>query len=152
MNKLKIYLKAIAVPVIIGLIIGFITSKSIDYNELIQPPFSPPGGLFPIIWTILYVLMGVSFGLLKSKNLVDDNVSSIYYAQLFVNSLWSIFFFTLKWRLFSFIWIIILAALVLLMIVRFYRKNKTDGLLQIPYLVWVLFASYLNIGVYILNR
>lgn len=152
MKKLKIYLKAIAVPVIIGLIIGFITSNSIDYNELAKPPFSPPGGLFPVIWTILYVLMGVSFGLLRSKNLVDDNVSSVYYAQLFVNSLWSIFFFTLKWRLFSFIWILILAALVLLMVVRFYRKNKVAGLLQIPYLVWVVFASYLNLGVYLLNR
>lgn len=152
MSNIKVYLKAIAVPVIIGGIVGFIISKSIDYNELIKPPFSPPGSLFPIMWTILYVLMGVSYGMLKSKNLVDEDIKSIYYAQLFVNSLWSIFFFTLKWRLFSFIWILILVALVLLMVVRFYRKDKIAGLLQVPYLVWVTFASYLNIGVYLLNK
>ena len=96
--------------------------------------------------------MGVSYGILKSKNLTDRQVNRIYYIQLAVNALWSIFFFSLKWRLFAFIWIIMLAILVILMIIKFYNKNKIAGILQIPYLLWIIFASYLNIAVYIFNK
>ena len=104
------------------------------------------------MWTILYILMGVSYGILEINNKIDENINFIYYFQLIVNALWSIFFFLLKWRLFSFIWIILLACLVIIMIIEFYKKNKTAGLLQIPYIAWVLFASYLNLSIYILNR
>ncbi len=152
MNKAKIYIKSILIPVIVGGIVGLITSRFIDYNSLQKPPFSPPGIAFPIVWTILYILMGISYGILKSKEQVDDEINFIYYFQLGVNALWSIFFFVFKWRLFSFLWILLLAVLVILMIIKFYNKNKTAGLIQIPYLLWVLFASYLNIGFYILNR
>ena len=152
MNKAKIYIKSILIPVIVGGIVGLITSRFIDYNSLQKPPFSPPGIAFPIVWTILYILMGISYGILKSKEQVDDEINFIYYLQLGVNALWSIFFFVFKWRLFSFLWILLLAVLVILMIIKFYNKNKTAGLIQIPYLLWVLFASYLNIGFYILNR
>ena len=152
MNKAKIYIKSILIPVIVGGIVGLITSRFIDYNSLQKPPFSPPGIAFPIVWTILYILMGISYGILKSKEQVDDEINFIYYFQLGVNALWSIFFFVFKWRLFSFLWIILLAVLVILMIMKFYNKNKAAGLIQLPYLLWVLFASYLNIGFYILNR
>ena len=152
MNKLKIYLKSILIPVIIGGIVGIIISKSIDYNNLQKPFLAPPSAIFPIVWTILYILMGVSYGILKSKNLTDKQVNRIYYIQLAVNALWSIFFFSLKWRLFAFIWIIMLAILVILMIIKFYNKNKIAGILQIPYLLWIIFASYLNIAVYTLNK
>ena len=152
MNKISIYVKSILIPVLVGVIVGFITSKFIDYNSLQKPFLAPPSIAFPIVWTILYILMGVSYGILKSNNLITKEIDSIYYLQLVVNSLWSIFFFVLKWRLFSFVWIIILAALVAIMIIRFYNKNKIAGLLQIPYLLWVIFASYLNISFYILNR
>lgn len=152
MSKLKIYLKSILIPVIIGALIGLIISKSIDYNNLIKPILSPPNILFPIVWTILYILMGISYAILKSNSQVDSKINFIYYFQLFVNALWSIFFFSLKWRLFSFIWILLLDVLVIIMIIKFYNKNKTSGLLQIPYLLWILFASYLNLGVYLLNR
>lgn len=130
---------------------GYITSNFIDYNSLIQPPLAPPGILFPIVWSILYVLMGVSYGILESNSLIDSRINSIYYLQLFVNALWSIFFFVFKWRLFSFLWILLLLVLVVIMVIRFYNKNKVAGLLQIPYLLWVTFASYLNIAIYILN-
>lgn len=96
--------------------------------------------------------MDVSYGILKSKKLTTTEIDWIYYIQLVVNSLWSIFFFLAKWRLFSFIWIIILAILIIVMILKFYNKNKLAALLQIPYLLWVLFASYLNIAIYILNK
>lgn len=152
MSKLKIYLKSILIPVIIGALIGLIISKSIDYNNLIKPILSPPSILFPIVWTILYILMGISYAILESNSQVDSKINFIYYFQLFVNALWSIFFFSLKWRLFSFIWILLLDVLVIIMIIKFYNKNKTSGLLQIPYLLWILFASYLNLGVYLLNR
>ena len=96
--------------------------------------------------------MGVSYGILDVNGLVDANINTIYYLQLFVNALWSIIFFIFKWRFFAFLWIILLLILVIIMTIRFYRKNKIAGLLQIPYILWVAFATYLNFGVYLLNR
>lgn len=151
-EKIKMYALAIIIPLALGGIVGFITSGSMDYDVLRQPALSPPAILFPIVWTILYILMGVSFGLLMDKGVLDDNAKWIYYIQLFVNLVWPILFFTLKWRLLAFIWIIVLDFLVLTMVVKFYGKDKIAGLLQVPYLAWVLFATYLNLGVYLLNR
>lgn len=152
MTKFKTYAKSILIPVIIGGIVGLIISKSIDYNSLQKPVLAPPSVLFPIVWTILYILMGISYGILEDKSLSDSKTKIIYYLQLFVNALWSIIFFTLRWRLFAFVWIILLDILVILMIINFYRKNKLAGFLQIPYLLWILFASYLNLAVYLLNK
>lgn len=152
MSKAKIYFKSIAIPVIVGGIVGLIISSFIDYNSLEKPPLAPPALAFPIVWTILYILMGISYGILKSKELTNQKIDWIYYVQLGVNALWPIFFFVAKWRLFAFIWIIILAILVIVMIVKFYKKNKAAGLIQIPYLIWTIFASYLNIAMYILNK
>jgi len=152
MENLKVYIKSILVPVIIGGIVGLIISGSMDYNSLEKPFLSPPSIVFPIVWTILYILMGASYGILKSKNLVDDEISAIYYLQLFVNALWPIAFFVLKWRFFAFLWIIFLIVLVIYMVIKFYQKNKLAGLLQMPYLIWTLFAAYLNLFVYLLNR
>lgn len=152
MSKIKIYAKSILIPVIIGGVIGLIISSSIDYNSLQKPPLSPTSILFPIVWTILYLLMGISYGIIDSKSLIEPKTKIIYSLQLFVNATWSLIFFTLKWRLFAFIWIIILNILVIVMIIDFFKKNKTAGLLQIPYLLWIIFASYLNLGVYLLNK
>lgn len=152
MNKIKIHIKSILIPVIIGAIVGFIISKFIDYNSLQKPFLAPPSIAFPIVWTILYILMGISYGILKSNNQANTQIDLIYYFQLGLNSLWSIIFFVLKWRLFAFIWIIILAISIIFMIIKFYNKNKIAGLLQIPYLLWTLFASYLNIAIYVLNK
>ena len=152
MDNFMICIKSILIPIIVGGLVGLIINPFIDYGSLNKPPLAPPGILFSIIWPILYVLMGISYGILKSKKLVDSKVSIVYYLQLGINALWSIFFFLLKWRLFSFVWIIILIVLIIPMILKFYRKNKTAGLLQIPYLLWTLFASYLNIATYLLNK
>lgn len=151
MSNIKIYIKSILIPVIVGGIVGLIIKPFIDYGSLNKPPLAPPGILFSIIWPILYVFMGISYGILKSKKLVDTKVSIVYYVQLGINALWSIFFFLLKWRLFSFIWILVLDVIVIYMIVLFYQKNKVAGILQVPYLLWILFASYLNIAIYVLN-
>lgn len=152
MSNFKIYSKAILIPVIIGGIVGWIISGFIDYNSLVQPPLAPPSILFPIMWSILYILMGVSYGILNSNSLVDSSINSIYYWQLFVNALWSVFFFVLKWRFFSFIWILLLLILIIIMTIKFYKKNKLSGYLQIPYILWVSFATYLNFAIYLLNK
>ncbi len=151
MSKFKLYLKSILLPVIIGAVVGLIISKTIDYNNLQKPLLSPPSIAFPIVWTILYILMGISYGILKDKELIDKSTKTIYYLQLVVNALWPIFFFTFKFRLFSFVWILLLDVLVTIMIINFYSKNKLAGLLQVPYLLWSLFASYLNLAIYLLN-
>ena len=149
---LKTFTKSIAIPVILGAIVGFIISGSIDYNSLQKPFLAPLSIVFPIVWTILYILMGISYGILESKSQADSSIKLIYYSQLFVNALWSILFFYLKWRFFAFLWLVFLIALILIMIKTFYNKNKVSGLIQIPYLLWTLFADYLNLSIYLLNR
>lgn len=152
MSKLSIYIESILIPVLLGTLIGFITSSYMDYSMLNKPELSPPGIVFPIVWTILYILMGISYAILEERKLIDNKINLIYYVQLFVNLLWSIFFFVLKWRLFSIFWILLLIVIVIIMIKEFYNKNKLSGLLQIPYLLWISFAAYLNIAIYLLNR
>jgi len=152
LNNKKAWIKSILIPVILGGIVGLIISRFMDYNTLNKPPLSPPGFIFGIVWTILYILMGISYGILDTKNLMDEKINKIYYLQLIVNLIWPILFFVFKWRLFSAIWIILLVILVIKMIIDFYRKNKLSAYLQIPYLLWTIFATYLNIGVYLLNR
>jgi len=151
MSNFKIYAKSILIPVVLGGIVGFLISGSMDYNSLEKPLFSPPSILFPIVWTILYILMGVSYGRLESKLLLDSRGKLIYYLQLFINLLWPIFFFALKWRLFSSFWILLLVFFVLWMVIDFYKRDKISGLLQIPYLLWSMFATYLTISIYLLN-
>lgn len=152
MKTFKNYFISILIPVIVGALVGLIISKFIDYDSLVKPFLSPPAFLFPIIWTILYILMGISYGILKNNSLTNSSIDFIYYSQLIINALWSIFFFVLKWRLFSFIWIIILTIFIIVMIIQFFKKNKLAGGLQIPYLIWTIFASYLNLGTYLLNK
>lgn len=152
MSNNKKWIKNILIPVVLGGIVGFIVSKFMDYNVLNKPPFSPPGFLFPIVWTILYILMGVSYSILDINNLVDKQVKKVYFIQLIVNLLWAVIFFILKARLISVIWIILLLLLVIYMIINFHKRNKLSAYLQIPYLIWVAFATYLNIGVYLLNK
>ena len=152
MSGFKIYSKSILIPVAIGGVVGLIISNFMDYGSLEKPILAPPGIAFPIIWTILYILMGISYGILESNSNIDCNVNLIYYSQLFLNALWPIFFFVFKWRLFSFIWLLLLVFLVLLMVIRFYLKDTKAGILQIPYLLWTIFASYLNLFTYILNK
>ena len=137
-------------PLICGTIIGLFVSGFMDYGNFVKPPFSPPGFLFPIVWSILYLLMGISYLILnRDKDIKKE--SFIYYFQLSVNLLWSMFFFVLKWRLFTIFWTILLLILVIYMMILFYKNNKVSAYLNIPYLIWLLFATYLTIGVYILN-
>ena len=144
--------KNIVVPIILGGVEGLIISQFMDYDTLQKPPLSPPGFIFGIVWSILYLLMGIAYGVLVYNGMADKEISKIYWTQLIVNLIWPILFFVFKLRLFSSIWIIILLILVINMIIKFYRKNKIISYSQIPYLLWIMFATYLNIGVYILNK
>ena len=146
----KTYLNSILIPVILGGLVGLITRG--NFATLVKPSLTPPGFIFPIIWTILYILMGLGYGYLKVHNLNTLDIKKAYYTQLIVNLIWPIIFFLFHLRLLAFIWIIILDYLVLSMIIKFIKKEKWVGLIQIPYLVWVLFATYLNLFFYLLNR
>ncbi|HIS38448.1 MAG TPA: tryptophan-rich sensory protein [Candidatus Onthousia faecavium] len=151
MRRLNVKYKRIIyslVPIIGGGIVGLIISSYMDYQDLIKPPLAPPGFIFPIVWTILYILMGVSYYISNSD---DKELDQIYLLQLLVNLLWPIIFFVLKMYFSAFLWIILLLILVIVMIKEFLRIKKLSGYLQIPYLLWLLFATYLNIGVFILN-
>lgn len=140
----------IFLPLIIGIVVGLISQPSTEYSNLIKPSLSPPGILFPIVWTIIYLLMGISYFLIKKeKNTALESI--VYYLQLFVNALWSIIFFNLEWYFFAIVWIILLDLLVAAMIYLFYKKNKISGYLNIVYAVWLVFATYLTISIYILN-
>lgn len=138
-------------PILIGGIVGFIISGNIDYENLVKPPLAPPKILFPIMWSIIYLLMGISYFILKRKESNTENISKIYYIQLFVNALWSIIFFLLKLRFVSVLWIILLDILVIYMFYLFYKRVKVSAYLNILYIIWILFATYLTIGIYILN-
>lgn len=122
-----------------------------DYNDLIKPPLSPPGIVFPIVWTIIYLLIGISYTLLKEKGEVPKEIQQLYYTQLILNYLWTFIFFVFRLRLLSVLWIIILDVLVVIMTYQFYKQNKLSGILLIPYVLWLLFATYLNISIYFLN-
>lgn len=151
-KNLKLLIISIAIPVLLGFLTSIITRPFIDYEQLVQPPLAPPSWLFPVMWTILYILMGISFYItLKNDHDLDIDTYKTYFLQLIINCFWTIFFFVFKWRLFSIFWLIALIYLIVKMIIKFYRINKIGGLLQIPYLLWCLFALYLNIGIYILN-
>ena len=128
-----------------------ITSGYMDYNDLIKPVLSPSGIVFPIAWTIIYLLIGISYTLLKEKGEEPKETKQLYYIQLIFNYLWTFIFFVFKLRLLSVLWIIILDILVIVMTYQFYKQNKLSGLLLIPYVLWLLFATYLNISIYFLN-
>lgn len=149
--KLSQKLLYILTPLIGGSIVGLIINKSIDYNYLVNPPLSPPSYLFPIVWSILYLLIGTSYYIYRKNNNDDSLTIKLYYIQLILNYLWSIIFFTLKLRTLAVIWIIVLAITIIYLMIRFYKEERTSFYLLIPYILWVLFATYLNIGIVVLN-
>ncbi len=154
LKKWTPYIVSIFIALAVGGLGALLTMNSMDiYGQLNQPPLSPPSFLFPIVWTILYTLMGVSTAIIyKSNDLEKNDALKIYAFQLIVNFLWTLIFFNIKEFLFSFVWLVLLDILVIIMIVKFYRISPVSGLLQIPYLLWVLFATYLNFGIFLLNR
>ncbi len=152
----KQLIKSIALPLLVGAVSGFLSRNAMqDFMNLNQPPLSPPAWLFPVVWTILYMLMGISAYLIKTSDANEETKSDalmIYHYQLIVNFLWPIFFFNFGWYLFAFFWLLLLWVLVILMIRRFDKISHTAAYLNLPYLLWLTFAAYLNFGVWWLNR
>ena len=153
--KLKPLLINLFIPLAVGGFSALLTMNSMEsFEKINQPPLSPPGWLFPVVWTILYILMGISAYLVTTGSATDKqkrNAFIVYGIQLFFNFLWSIIFFNREDYLFAFVWLVILWVLIIANIVLFYRISKPAGLLLIPYLLWVTFAGYLNFAIYLLN-
>ncbi len=141
----------IFITIFIGGIFAILTMKGNDYKNLIKP-INVPSIVFPIVWVILYTLMGISLYIISEDKYSDKSRGYIYYVvQLIMNSLWTLFFFGFKWYTFSSIWIVLLLIVVVLMILEFRKINKTASYLQIPYVIWLLFALYLNSSIAIMN-
>ena len=138
-------------PIVGGALVGLIISGYMNYGDMVKPPLSPPSYIFPIVWTILYILMGISYFIATKDKENDKGLNQIYILQLLVNFFWPIIFFVLKMYFTAFFWIILLIILVIIMIKELLKNNKISGYLQIPYFIWLLFATYLNIGIFLLN-
>ena len=139
------------IPIVGGALVGLIISGYMNYGDMVKPPLSPPSYIFPIVWTILYILMGISYFIATKDKENDKELNQIYILQLLVNFFWPIIFFVLKMYFTAFFWIILLLILVIIMIKELLKINKISGYLQIPYLMWLVFATYLNIGIFLLN-
>lgn len=135
-NNYKKLIIFIAIPLVLGGIVGLITSKeSSSYDGIV------PGWIFPVVWSILYIMMGISSYLISD----DRKLLNIYIVSLVINLLWPIIFFGFKLKVLGFFWILSLILVVGYMIYRFYDKNKISAYLLIPYLLWLIFASILNL-------
>ena len=149
----KIDWKRLIIIIIITFVVGsffnFFTMNNMDTFKELEKPINVPGILFPIVWSILYLLMSISLYIVIDKN---RNSLIIYSIQLIINSLWTLIFFGFGAYLLAFIWIILLLIAIVIMIAKFYNIDKKAAYLNIPYLLWVLFAAYLNLGIYLLNK
>ena len=152
MIKWKDLIISILIPIGLGFL-GSLISDFSNFESINKPFFTPPSIVFPIAWTILYVLMGISSYIIYESNDLDKMSSlKIYGIQLIINSLWSYFFFSLNWFLFSFILVLIILSLVVIMTLKFYNISKLAAYLQLPYIIWLCFAAVLSLNVFILNR
>lgn len=150
------YFFFIFISLAVGGLSALLTRGNMDlYSQITRPPLSPPAILFPIVWTVLYILMGVGAAMVyndRSRNpMAAQSAIRVFALQLAVNFLWSLIFFNLRAFFLAFIWLLLLWMLIVLMISRFNMVSVTAGKLQLPYLFWVTFAGYLNLAIYLLN-
>ncbi len=154
-SKWKTYAFWIGLSEAVGLLAGFLTRSSTEiYNEtIVKPPLSTPAILFPIVWTALYALMGISAARVRLLSPSKERYwsTNLFIIQLAVNFFWPLFFFHLQAFGFSLFWLLLLWVLVLGLTVVTYRVDRTAAWLLVPYLIWLTFAAYLNAGVFLLN-
>ena len=155
---MKINRKSLVVSVLIPLGVGAISSMlsfggMAEFSSLQKPPLSPPALLFPIVWTLLYILMGIaSYIVSESQNTYRAKTAlCVYGVQLFFNFFWSILFFRFEQYVLSFAWLLVLWLLVILTAALFFKLSRVSGMLLLPYVIWVTFAAYLNFGIAVLN-
>lgn len=156
-KKIKPYIFSIAIALGVGALSALLTKGGMEaYQNINKPALNPPMAVFPIVWTVLFILMGISSAIIYTKR--NENKSEAYSAlriygiQLAVNFFWSIIFFNMQSYLFAFIWLLLLWGLIITMIIQFKKISAAAAYLQIPYLVWVTFAGYLNLMIYFLNK
>ena len=143
---------SILIPLTVGTMSALFSGNMSSYSILNKPAFSPPGFIFPVVWTILYILMGASSYIVYFSNSSNKSKALLLYCiQLFFNFCWSIIFFGLDLFLFAFIWLIALIFIIIIMIRQFLIVNPLSPYLQIPYLIWSIFAAYLNFSIFLLN-
>ena len=151
----KPYLFWILLSEAVGALSGWLTREGTDVyaQTIVQPPLSPPGWVFPIVWTILYALMGIGAAriYLAPPSQERSRGLNLFITQLVVNFFWSPIFFNAQAYGFAFVWLLLLWSLVLWMILTFRKVDSLAAKLQIPYLIWLTFAAYLNFGVWLLN-
>ena len=152
-KKTGTYALMIAIALAVGGLSALVNAGEFSTPELIQPALSPPAWLFPVVWTLLYTLLGVSAArILLSGDPAAGDAVFLWATQLVVNFLWTLFYFRFRALALSFFWLIFLLLLVLLMVRRFGEIDKTAARLQIPYVVWLCFAACLNLATWLLNR
>lgn len=153
MIKAKPLIVNLLIPLGVGGLAAFLTGSSMElYGTVKQPPLSPPGWVFPVVWTVLYILMGVAAYLVWMRDSTGRNGALVLYAaQLIFNFVWPLLFFHVQNYALAFFWLAALWVLILLTTVRFFKETPAAGWLMLPYLVWVVFAAYLNAGVWLLN-
>ncbi len=155
MNKSILFTLLLAIPLAIGFLASSLFSDTaLVYNAFNLPPFSPPASIFGIAWTIIYILMGIaSFFIFTAKAQRKDKISAlfIYFFQLIINFFWTYIFFNLNLQLIAFLWIIFLILLVYILIKKFYPISKIASYLLLPYFLWLCYASYLNLFIFLLN-
>ena len=143
---------SILIPLTVGTMSALFSGNMSSYSILNKPAFSPPGFIFHVVWTILYILMGASSYIVYFSNSSNKSKALLLYCiQLFFNFCWSIIFFGLDLFLFAFIWLIALIFIIIIMIRQFLIVNPLSAYLQIPYLIWCIFAAYLNFSIFLLN-
>ena len=148
----KNLITCLAIPLAVGSLSSLLTQNSMEtFNSITKPDLAPPGWLFPVVWTILYILMGIASYLVLTSGKPNDKALTTYGIQLIFNFFWSIIFFNLELYLFAFIWLVLLWLLILKTTLLFYQISKPAGYLMVPYLLWVTFAGYLNFYIYLLN-
>lgn len=153
-KKTKTLLTCLAVPLGVGAVSGFLTQGSMNtFEKLKQPPLTPPGWVFPVVWTGLFAMMGTASYLVAITPKTEERKKALtlYGIQLAVNFLWPVFFFNAGWYLFAFAWLLFLWYLVYLCTKAFSEISRTAGYLMIPYLVWLTVAGYLNFFIFLLN-
>lgn len=155
-KKFKPYVYSIAIALGVGGVSALLTRENMNvYERIVQPPLAPPMWLFPVVWGILFLLMGISAALVYKQNYAAAQKTrealTIYGLQLIANFFWSIIFFNLQAYWFAFFWLLLLWILILRMILKFHALSPVAAYLQIPYLLWVTFAGYLTLAIAILN-
>lgn len=148
----KNFITCIAIPLAVGSLSAFLTQNNMEtFTAINKPLFALPDWLFPVVWTILYLLMGVASYLVLTSGKPNGTALAVYVIQLVVQFFWPIIFFNLELYLFAFIWLVLLWLLILKTTSLFYQISKPAGYLMLPYLIWVTFAGYLNFFIYLLN-